>query len=180
MRNKIPSVRRHSGPEPEAMQWKAELVGHTGFPVRTMLLVRVVPLALVLGCGLRGAEEPLPPIFAPRPAPAPPPLLIARPKLNSDVVSQALAERLRAQVAALEVTQPLAPYKLGDVPVMLERVVVLGEKEKGDQTERKISAAERFLKTGRFFETERTHGDVKFAPTRAGDVRVEVGVTYKW
>lgn len=146
-----------------------------------MLLLRVVPLALVFGCGLRGAEELLPPIFAPRPvAPAPTPLLMARPKLNSDAVSQALAERLRAQVAALEVTQPLAPNKPGDVPVMLERVVVLGEKENGDQTERKISAAERFLKTGRFFETERTHGDVKFTPTRAGDVRVEVGVTYKW
>lgn len=145
-----------------------------------MLLVRVVPLALVLGCGLRGAEEPLPPIFAPRQVvPAPPPL-IARPRLNSDGVSQALAERLREKAAALEVAMPLAPDRPGEAPVMLARVVVLGEKEKGDEPDQKISAMDRFLRTGRFFETERMAGDVKFAPTRGGDLRVEIGLTYKW
>lgn len=181
MGNKISCAWPHSGRVPEPAQYEAELVGGTRFPVRAMLLVRVVPLALVLGSGLRGAEEPLPPIFAPKPvAPAPPPVVIARPRLNSDGVSQVLAERLREKAATLEVTRPLAPDQPGEAPVMLARVVVLGEKEKSDQTAEKISAAERFLKTGRLFETERTHGDVKFTPTKAGDVRVEIGLTYKW
>lgn len=181
MGNKIPAARLHSGRVPEAMQFKAELVGPTGFPVRVMLLGRVVPLALVLGCGLRGAEESLPPIFAPKPAAsAPPPLLVARLRLNSDGMSELLTQRLREKAAALEIPKPLAPDTPGTMPVILEKIVVLGEKEKGDETAEKISATERFLKTGRFFETTRTHGDLKFAPTRAGDVRVEVGVTYRW
>lgn len=145
-----------------------------------MLLVRVVPLALVLGCGLRGAEEPLPPIFAPKPpAPAPPPL-IARPRLSSEGVSQALTERIREKAAAIEVARPLAPDKPGETPVMLAKIVVLGEKEKGEATAAKITPLERFLKTGRYFETERAHGDVKFSPTKAGDLRIEIGVSLKW
>ncbi len=95
-------------------------------------------------------------------------------------MSQALGERIREKATALEVAQPLAPNKPGEVPVMLEKILVLGKKETGNAPTEKITAAERFLKTGHNFETEWTHGDVTFSPTKARDVRVEIGVTNMW
>ncbi len=187
--NKIPVVR--------AAQWAwlgacageaGELIGRTFFSVRAMLLVRALPFALVLGCVLPGAEEPLPAIFAPKPAiPAPPPPpLIARVVPTSERVSQALAQQIREKAAALDVPTRLAPWVPGDAPVTLERVLVLGEKIKAHQTTEKVTAAERFLRTGRLFETSRMHGDLKLLPVEKvgalpkDDVRVEVGITIKF
>lgn len=151
-----------------------------------MLLLRVVPLALVLGCGLRGAEEPLPSIFAPKPAIPPPPTLIARGVPTSERVSQALAQQIREKAVALETPKHLAPSAPGEAPVTLERVVVLGEKVKVLEAPERITATERFLRTGRFFETSRMHGDLKLLPVEKvgalpkDDVRVEVGITIKF
>lgn len=158
-----------------------------------MKLLRALPLALLLNCGIavRGENALLPGIFAARPlleVAAESPVTPRRPILTSPRLSALVAEQIASRANA--VSYAASPViQRGDNPeVVLPKFMVHGEKVRVIELPEVMSPMTRFVRTGRMWEgvDGRAAVDLKvFVGPPVGRLQrrealIEIGFRFNW